>query len=131
MTNWTERNLGYGLGLVGGGLILLGAIVSGVIGLVDLAVGHLFGAAASVGEAAVLFVVGGLAVLFAYLGYRPWSNRPIAAGVLLVVLGALAWGAMGFGANLIALIGALLVLLGGVLYLVVPVERHLGVAAPA
>jgi hypothetical protein len=131
MTQWTERTVGYGLAIVGGGLILLGALLSGVVGAVDLAVGHLGGAAASAAQAVVLLVVGALAVLFAYLGYRPWSDRPIAAGVLLVVLGALAWGAMGFGSNLAALVGALLVLLGGVLYLVVPLERHVGAALAA
>ncbi|MGI0132632.1 MAG: hypothetical protein ACREDK_06025 [Thermoplasmata archaeon] len=131
MTNLTERTLGYGFGLLGGVLTLVGALVSGVTGLVDLTLGRNFGAGASGSEAAVLLVIGALALFFSYLAYRSWSDRPIAGGVLLVVLGVLGWGALGLGTNLPALVGALFVLLGGILFLVVPLERRITHAAPA
>lgn len=131
MTNLTERTLGYGFGLLGGVLILLGALVSGVASAVDFALGRAYGAGAFGSEAAILVVIGALALFFAYLAHRSWSDRPIASGVLLVVLGFLGWGALDFGSNLPALLGALFVMLGGILFLVVPLESRISRALPA
>ncbi|HTT72815.1 MAG TPA: hypothetical protein VMG99_01505 [Thermoplasmata archaeon] len=123
MTNLTERTLAYGFGLLGGGLILLGAVVTFVFGAVDLLLGHAVSAANSVSLGVVLLVVGALVLLFAYLGHRDWSDRPLASGILLVTLAVIGWAFLGLGANVVALIGALFAFLGGLLFLIEPAKR--------
>ncbi|MCI4334983.1 MAG: hypothetical protein L3K04_05090 [Thermoplasmata archaeon] len=131
MVHLSETRLGYGFGLLGGSLLLLGGLVSLVVGFVDLVVGHPFGAISSAGLAVVLFVVGALAIFFAWLAHHDWSDRPTAGGVLLVVLAVIGWAFLGLGANVVALIGALFVFLGGVLFLVEPAKRVALAAATA
>ena len=123
MADITEQRVGYGLGLVGGALIALGGLLSLAIGTADLVRGRSLGALNAASEAVVLFVVGGLAVFFAWLGHRAWSARPLASGVLLVVVAILAWAVVGVGANLLALVGSLFVVLAGVLYLLEPAKK--------
>lgn len=119
MANPTERNLAYGFGLVGGVLVIAAAVVSAITAAIDYAAGHP-AAAGPATAAVVLFVLGGLVLFFAYLGQRAWRDRPIATGIVLIVLAAVGWGVLGFGANVVALIGAILVLVAGVLYLIEP-----------
>ena len=131
MTDWTEQRLGYAFGLVGGLLFLLGALVALALGTVDLVKGHTFGALDAWAETIVLIVVGGLTMFFAYLGHRTWRDRPLAAGLLLVVLAALGWAVLGLGANLLAIVGALFAFLAGILYLVGPVRSTVSHLATA
>ncbi|HEV2519841.1 MAG TPA: hypothetical protein VGX00_04375 [Thermoplasmata archaeon] len=123
MTSLTERNVGYGFGLLGGLLIALGAIVALALGAADLLIGRSFGALSMASEAVVLFVVGGLAAFFAFLGNHGWKDRPFASGVILVVLAVLGWGFLGIGTNLLAVVGGIFVFLAGVLFLVEPARR--------
>ena len=123
MENATEREVGHLFGWIGGLLLLVGGVVALAVGLGDLVLGRTFGAAASMGEALVLFAVGGLVLLFAHLGQHGWKDRPLASGVLLVVLGIISWGVLGLGANVLALLGGILALLAGVLYLIEPTQR--------
>lgn len=125
MTDITERKVGYGFGILGGVLIAIGALVAFVRGAVDLVVGSPFGAINVWSQAVILLVVGGLALFFAYLANHNWRDRPFASGVLLVVISLLGWAVLGFGADLIALLGAVFVFLAGVLYLLVPAKRAL------
>lgn len=120
MSDLTERKLGWGFGLLGGLLIVAGAVVSAVVGTLDLAMGRFTGAFGAGSVAVLLFVVGALALFFAYLAHRTWSDRPIVAGVLLVVIAAIGWGVTGFGGSLLALLGALFVFLAGLLFLLQP-----------
>jgi hypothetical protein len=119
----TERAMGHLFGLVGGLLILVGGLVAVAFGFVDLALGRMIGAAGALGGAVVLFVVGALVLLFTHLGEHGWKERPVAPGVLLVILAAIGWAALGLGANLIALVGGILTLLAGVLYLIEPAQH--------
>jgi hypothetical protein len=123
METTTERTIGHLFGMLGGLLILVGGLVAVIYGFANLAVGHALGAAGALSEAIVLFVVGGLVLLFAYLGEREWKERPLATGVMLVVLAVIGWAVMGLGANLLALIGGIFVLLAGVLYLIEPAHH--------
>jgi hypothetical protein len=123
MVELTERKLGYGFGLLGGVLILLGALLSWTTGAIDLIAHHPFGALGAMSAAVILFVVGGLALFFAYLGHKAWSDRPLVSGILLVLLAGIGWLVLGLGGNVIALIGALFVFLAGVLMLIEP-ARH-------
>jgi hypothetical protein len=126
MSELTEERLGYGFGILGGALIALGGLVSLVVGAADLVLGRPFGALGAASEAVILFVVGGLAMFFAWLGHRTWSGRPLASGVLLVVLAILGWIVVGVGANLLALIGSLFVVLAGILFLLEPAKKAAG-----
>lgn len=122
MSNWTEQRLGYGFGLLGGALIALGGLVSLLVGTADLILGRPAGALGAVTDAVILFVVGGLALFFAWLARHEWSSRPLASGVMLVVLAFVGWALVGFGESLLVLIGALFVLLAGVLFLLEPAK---------
>lgn len=126
MADLTEQRVGYGLGLVGGLLVAVGGLVSLIVGAADLVLGRPFDGLGAASEAVVLFVVGGLAVFFTWLGRHDWSSRPLASGVLLVVLAFLAWVVVGVGANLLALVGSLFVVLAGVLYLLEPAKKAVG-----
>ena len=119
----TEERLGYGFGLLGGGLMILGGLVSLVAGAIALLVGHPVGALGAGAEAIVLFVLGGLVLLFAWLARHDWSGRPLPSGIMLIVTAAVAAFALGLGGNLLALLGALLAFLAGVLLLLPPAER--------
>ena len=123
MENATEREVGHLFGLIGGLLIVVGGVVAAAFGFSDLILARTFGAAASLSEAIVLLVVGGLVLLFAHLGQHGWKDRPLASGVLLVDLGIVSWGVLGLGANVLALLGGILALLAGVLYLIEPTQR--------
>jgi len=118
MSDLTERGVAWGLGVVGGVLFLAAALVSLAVGTFDLAVGHAMSALGAGTEAVVLFVVGALALFFSYLAHRPWQSHAFTAGVLLVVIAAIGWVVLGFGGNLLALLGAVFVFLAGVLYLI-------------
>jgi hypothetical protein len=121
--NRTERAVGHLLGTVGGLLIAVGGLLAASFGIADLVLGRMFGAAAGLGAAVVLFVLGGLVLLFAHMGSHEWKDRPLTSGVLLVVLGVVSWAVMGLGTNVLALVGGLLALVAGVLYLVEPTEQ--------
>jgi hypothetical protein len=120
MSDLTERRLGWGFGLLGGLLFIAGAIVSGAVGAFDLAVGHPMSALGAGTAAVLLFVVGALALFFSYLAHRPWQDRPLTAGILLVVVAAIGWGVLALGGNVLAIVGAVFVFLAGALLLVEP-----------
>lgn len=120
METTTERTIGHLFGLAGGLLIVVGGLVAGIFGIANLALGHVFGAAGAFAEAVVLFVVGALVLLFAHLGEHAWKDRPLATGVMLVLLAVIGWAVLGMGANLLAIVGGILALLAGVLYLIEP-----------
>jgi hypothetical protein len=126
METTTERTMGHLFGLVGGLLILVGGLVAGIFGVADLAVGRAFGAAGALSDAVVLFVVGALVLLFAYMGEHGWKERPLASGVMLVVLAVLGWAVLGMGGNLLALVGGIFALLAGLLYLIEPARHAVG-----
>ncbi|HYK93031.1 MAG TPA: hypothetical protein VEY07_03190 [Thermoplasmata archaeon] len=132
MADLTERTLGYGFGLLGGLLLLIGGILAMVMGAVDLAVSRPIGTIDAWSEAVILFVVGGLALFFSYLGAHAWKERALASGILLLLVALIGWAVLGIGSNLVALVGAIFVFLSGVLYLLEPAKRvvHEVVAAP-
>jgi len=123
MGNNAERTLGHLFGLVGGLLIGLGGLVALVSGLANLALDHLTAAAGSLSAAIVLWVVGGLVIVFSHFGEHAWQDRPSSTGVLLIVLAVVGWAGLGVGSNLVALLGGLLTLVGGILYLIEPMRR--------
>lgn len=131
MTDLTERRLGWGFGIAGAILLFAGALVAFIMAGADLALSHATAAATSATSAVFLLVVGGLALFFAHLGNGSWSDRPLVSGVLLIVIAAMGLAVLGLGTNLLALIGAVFVILSGVLYLLGPVTKTLERAVPA
>ena len=131
MAEWTEQRLAYGFGLLGAGLIALGGLVTLVTGAADLALGHPLGALGAVSAAIVLLVVGGLAGFFAWIGRHDWSDRPLASGILLIVIAVLGWAVVGIDASLLALIGSLFVFLAGILFVLAPARRAASTGASA
>ncbi|MGB6501585.1 MAG: hypothetical protein WBG19_09365 [Thermoplasmata archaeon] len=123
MENTTERAIGHLFGLIGGLLIALGGLVALAFGFADLVLGRLFSGAGALGEAVVLFVVGGLVLLFAHLGEHAWKERPVATGVMLLVLAVIGWAVLGLGGNVVAIVGGIFALLAGVLYLIEPAQH--------
>ncbi len=123
MEQATEREVGHLFGLIGGVLVAAGGLFAVAYGVANLAIGHLAAGSASLGAAVVLFVVGGLIFLFAHLAEHGWKDRALASGVMLAVLAIVAWVALGFGANFLALIGGIFALLAGILYLIGPTQR--------
>jgi len=115
--------MGHLFGLAGGLLILVGGVVAVAFGVVDFALARFAGGVGALAEAVVLFVVGALVLLFAHLGEHSWKERPVAPGVLLVVLAIIGWAVLGLGTNLLALVGGIFALVAGVLYLIEPARR--------
>jgi len=119
MSNLTERNLGWAFGLLGGLLVVVAAVVRAFVGTFDLVTGRFALALGAGGAAVLLFAIGALALFFSYLAHRTWSDRPIIAGTLLVVIAVIA-GLVGLSGSVIALLGALFVFLAGLLFLLTP-----------
>jgi hypothetical protein len=131
MENLTERTVGHLFGLIGGALIIVGAVIAAAFGVADLLLGHAFAAMGAWGEAVVLGVVGALVLLFAYLGEHDWTSKPVVSGVLLVLLALISWAVLGLGVNVLALVGGIFALLAGALYLIEPSQRAFHAVASA
>jgi len=123
MVELSEQRLGCGFGLLGGALIALGGLASLIVGTADLILGRPYGAIGAASNAVVLFVVGGLAMFFAWLAHHDWRSRPLASGILLVVLAVIGWAIVGIDSSLLALIGSLFAFLAGVLFLIEPAKQ--------
>ena len=123
MADLTERTLGYGFGLLGGLLVIVGAILALAMGVADLVAGRPVGTINAWSESVVLFVVGGLALFFAFLGQHTWREKGLVSGVMLVIVAVLGWAVLGLGSNVVALIGAIFVFLSGILFLLEPAKQ--------
>ena len=130
-TNMSEEKVAWGLGLIGGGLFLIGALVALVVATVDAAGGRYFGAAGAMSEVVLLAIFGGLAIFFSHLGRHDWSDRPLTAGLLLLMVALLGAMTISFGANVLALAGAVFVALASVLYLIGPMRHAASVVVTA
>ena len=131
MTDLTEQRLGWLFGVAGAALFAIAGLIALVVGAADLVVGRMMTALSVDTEAILLFVVAGLAFLFAYLGRHSWSNRPLTVGVTLVVVAAIGWVVLGLGDNVVALVGAILVFLAGVLQMITPTVQGVKTLAAA
>jgi len=123
MVELTEERVAFGLGALGGALLLLGALVAVVVGTVDSLQGRWDGAVAQGASALLLALLGALALLFAYLGLREWRSRPTTVGLVLLVVALLAAITAGTGPLALALAGVVCVALAAVLDLVEPMRR--------
>ena len=117
MRELNERNVGWGLGLLGGLLFAVGSLVAMAVGAFDLALGHPLVGIGSFGVAVAMLIVGGLAVLFSWFAHGAWKGYPLTPAIGLLVIGTVGALWLGFG-NGFALLGGLAVFLGGILFLV-------------
>jgi len=113
-----DRKLAALLGLLGAVLIALDGLLDLARGVFYLAVGRGGHAFVPFDQALIYFVVGLLVALFSVLGGLRRDGRAVVAGAVLVVIAVVGWLALGLGAGVLAILGALLVLVAGVVFLV-------------
>jgi hypothetical protein len=119
MTELDERRIGWGLGLAGGIAFGVGGLLSLALGTVNLALGHLGAGVGGLAAGIAAFVVAGLGIFFSYAGNGRWSGHALTPGIGLVVVGFAGTVMLG-PVSVLAVIGGLLLLLAGVLYLIPP-----------
>ncbi len=112
------RGLGLLFGALGGALIVLEGLIDFVRGAFFLAVGHPYLGLGALGASFLFVVLGLVLILFAFLGSGRHNDRALASGVVMVVVALLGIFLLGFASGLIGLLGAIFVLIGGLLYLV-------------
>jgi hypothetical protein len=118
MSELSDRRLGGVFGILGAVLIALEGLVALARGVVYLAVGR-SGVAYRPFDQALIFLVAALIIgLFALLGATRREGRATVAGVVLIVLVIVGWLELGFSAGVLALLGALLTLVAGIVFLV-------------
>lgn len=118
LTEAGDRRVAALLGLLGGVLIGLDGLLDLARGVFYLVVGHSGHALYPFDQGVVEIVVALLVVLFSLIGGIRRESRPIVAGAVLVVLVAVGWFALGLGSGLLAILGAVLALVAGVVFLV-------------
>ncbi|HTT15945.1 MAG TPA: hypothetical protein VMH49_01105 [Thermoplasmata archaeon] len=118
MAGGTDRHIGVVFGLLGALLIALEGLLSVARGVFYLAVSHFGQAYRPFDEALILIVSAIIIGLFSYLGGAHREGRATTAGVVLIVIAVVGWFALGFGSGVLALLGALLTLIGGIVFLI-------------
>jgi hypothetical protein len=111
------EGLALGLALLGGILIVLEGLVDAVRGAVFLAVGRT-GIALGTWSQSLLFVLLGIVLIaVAVYGHGARSDGSRAAGLVLVLIPVLGFFLFGFLNGVLVLLGAVLVLVAGVVFL--------------
>ncbi len=118
MTAEGDRRIGLVFGVMGSVLIVLAGILRIILGAVSLVLGHGRYALGSWDQAFILIAVGLITGFFSIYGRSGSRDQGLAAGVILIVLAFVGWFALGFGHEILALLGAILILIGGILFLV-------------
>lgn len=114
-----DRRLGLVFGLLGSLLILLDGALRAIGGAILVALGHGHGVLGTWDHAFLLMAIGLITGFLSVYGRSGVRDRGLAAGAALIVLAVLGWFALGFGNEILALLGTILVLIGGILYVVV------------
>jgi hypothetical protein len=117
LSGGSGRGLALGLGMLGAILIVLEGLIDAIRGVLFVVVGRT-GFAFGAWSQSLVFVLLGI-VLFVIVLYgraaRPDGTR--AAGIVLVILPLLGFFLFGFLNGILVLLGAVLVLVAGILYL--------------
>lgn len=118
MSGSSNRSIGFLFGLVGAALIVLEGFIDFLRSAFFLAIGHPLVAVGAF-TASILFVVLGVVLaLFVFLGRARRRERALASGVVLVVIALLGLLVLGFANTILGLLGAIFVLISGLLYIV-------------
>jgi len=117
MDDASDRRIAAFCGLLGGVLIGLEGLLDLARSALDLAGGRTGPASLPFDQGMVLLVLGLIIGVFAFLGGLRREGRAMVAGIVLLVVVILGWLALGLGAGLLSLLGAVLALVGGVVFL--------------
>jgi hypothetical protein len=119
MTADRDRRYGTILGAIAAILLVLDGIVSILRGFLFLAFGYGFRVVtAEFGQSIVFIGLGILVGLLAFFGRRGVEDRPMIAGIGMIVLAIVGWFALGLGGGLLGILSAVLMLLSGVFFLI-------------
>jgi hypothetical protein len=113
----SERKIGAVFGLLGAALIALDGVLDVARGIFYAVVGRHGRILGPIDQALIFFVIAIIIALFSILGGMRREGRAIAAGVVLIVIAIFGWLALGFGYGLLAILGALLTLIAGIVLL--------------
>ena len=110
-----NERAGFLLGVIGGILYLLSAVLTLLGGTVLALLGHggPYGLLNAAGGFVVQAAIGILALVFASVAVRSGRESGLAGGVVLVLLALVTW--LVVGRSVLLILGGLLVLIGGVL----------------
>jgi hypothetical protein len=113
-----DRKVGAVFGLLGAVVLALAGFLDLASGVFDVVVGR-SGHAYFPFDQGLIFVVVALIVgVFAVLGGLRGEGRSTVAGAVLVVVALAGWLVLGLASGLLPILGNLLVLVGGVVFLV-------------
>jgi hypothetical protein len=113
-----ERRLALILGLLGALFLVLEGLIDLFAGVVLLAFGHGLRALGAWDHAIILTIVGLIVGFFAVFGRSRAGDRSIAAGVVLIVIALLGWLVLGLPNGILGVLGSILAIFSGLLYLV-------------
>jgi hypothetical protein len=113
----STRSMGTALGIIGALLVLLGSVVTFILGVAFAVVDRSFlQGVGSTGLALEQFVVGVLLLAFTGLSRSRGSDYHVAGGVVLVVVSLV--GLVLLGGGFLIVIGLILTLIAGILFVV-------------
>lgn len=118
MADAGDRRVAAVLGLVGAVLIGLDGLIDVARGVLYLAIGRESHAVFPFDQGLVFLVIALLIGLFSVLGGVRREANAVAAGAVLVVLAVVGWLALGLGSGLLSVLGTVLALVAGVVLLV-------------
>jgi len=113
----SERRAAALCGLLGAVLIVLDGLLDLARGFFYVVVGRGVHALLPLDQALIFFVVGLIVAVFSILGGLRRDGPATVSGAVLVVLAVVGWLALGFGSGVLAILGTVLVLVGGVVFL--------------
>jgi len=117
MSGASDLRIASWFGLLGAALLFVQGIVDLLLGVISLAVKHPGPAFGVFDQGVILVVVGIIVAFFAAVGRLRGEGRSVVAGVVLIVLALVGWIALGFGSGILALLGSVLIVVSGVVYL--------------
>ena len=104
-------------GILGSLLIILDGLLRAIGGAIGAAFGHGQSALAAWDQAFLLVAVGAISGFLSLYGRSGPRDQGVGVGAVLIVLAVIGWFALGLGNGLLALLGTVLVLIGGILFL--------------
>ncbi len=113
-----DRRIASIFGFLGAAFLGVEGLVSLLLGVVYLTVGRGGRAFGAFDEALLLLAVALVVGFFAALGNSRGSERSLGVGVVLVVLAVVGWAVLGFGSGVLALLGTVMVLVSGIVFMV-------------
>lgn len=118
MADAGDRRVAAVLGVIGAVLIGLDGLIDVARGVLYLAIGRGARAFLPFDQGLVFLVVALLIGVFSVLGGVRREASAIVAGAVLVVLAVVGWLALGLGSGLLSVLGTILALVAGVVFLV-------------